>query len=260
MTMRSLIIVAALVAMSGSCLANDMIVPMDPWPPWKIVNTDTWSVDSQGLDNQLIDVLLASYNQTFGANVKADYRGYPWKRCLAMMEMGSADFISGILKSAEREKYLIFLEPPYKTRSAKVFYVRKGEQLRIQRYEDLYTVKVGVQAGVRYFEPFDEDPEIQKEEAGDDLSNLRKLQYGRLDAVISTESQADYLIATQSLEHEFEKALYRYDYDLPVYFAISRRSPFAQYSAQFSRIISELSERGVFADVISNYMRTLRRQ
>ena len=111
------------------------------------------------------------------------------------------------------------------------------------------------EAGVRYFEPFDDDPKINKEAAGNDLSNLRKLQYGRLDAVISTESQADYLIATQSLQDEFDKAVYRYDYDLPVYFALSRRSAYAQYGAQFSEVISELADRGVFEDLIAEYMR-----
>ena len=113
---------------------------------------------------------------------------------------------------------------------------------------------------MRYFEPFDDDLLIIKEEAGDDLSNLRKLQYGRVDAVISTETQADYLIATQSLDGEFEKAVYRYDFDLPVYFAISRRSPLANDSAQFSSVIADLAEEGVFDRLIEDYFRGLAQQ
>jgi polar amino acid transport system substrate-binding protein len=257
---KLLLIAASIFTTLSLCRADDVIIPMDPWPPWKLVDTQTWMVDSGGVDNRLIEALLATYNQTFGVDLQASYRGYPWKRALDMMEKGNADLISGILKSPERERYLIFLEPPYKTKSAKIFYVRKGEQQRIQEYEDLYQLKIGVQAGVRYFAPFDDDPKIRKEEAGDDLSNLRKLQHGRLDAVISTETQADYWIATQSLEDQFDKASYRYDYDLPVYFALSRQSSLAQHSAQFSRVIAELSDKGVFEKVIADYFRDLARQ
>ena len=237
----------------GLCRADDMIIPMDPWPPWKSVDPESWEVDPQGIDNRLIAALLTTYNQTFGTEIQANFRGYPWKRCLDMMEKGDADLISGVLKSPEREAYMIFLAPPYKTKSAKVFYVRKGAAQDIQHYEDLYKLKIGVQAGVRYFEPFDNDPKIHKEEAGDDLSNLRKLQYGRIDAVISTETQADYLIATQGLKGTFEKAHYSYNYDLPVYFALSRQSSYAKYHKQFSKVIADLAEKGVFEAIITDY-------
>lgn len=257
---KLLIIAASLLATVGLCQADELIIPMDPWPPWKLVDPQSWSVDPQGVDNQLIDALLTKYNQTFGADLQASYQGYPWKRCLEMMKNGDADLISGVLKSSEREEFLIFLDPPYKTRSTKVFYVRKGEEQPIQQYEDLYKFKIGVQAGVRYFEPFDNDPKIRKEEAGNDLSNLRKLQYGRVDAVISTETQADYLIATQGLENEFAKAKYRYDYELPVHFALSRQSPYARYTAQFSEVISELAGKGVFEAIVSDYFRDLMRR
>ena len=123
--------------------AEDLIVPMDPWPPWKLVDPNSWEVDPQGIDNRLIETLLDSYNQAFGADLRASYRGYPWKRALDMMEKGDADLISGILRRPEREEYLVFLEPPYKTRSAKVFYVRKGERDRIRDYEDLHDLKIG---------------------------------------------------------------------------------------------------------------------
>lgn len=239
--------------------AERLVVPMDPYPPWKFVDTQRWEVDPTGIDNRLIEALLSTYNETFGAELEAEYRGYPWKRCLDMMNSGQADLISGILRRPEREEYLIFIEPPYKTRSAKVFYVRKGDGERIRRYEDLHGPRIGLQAGVSYFEPFDSDARIRKEEAGDDLSNLRKLIHGRIDAVISTETQADYLIAVEGLGDRIEKAPYRYDYELPVYFALSRQSSHADKAAQFSEIVTRLVEEDVFETLIEDYFRTLNR-
>lgn len=259
MVKKLIIIALATLAALGLCRAEDIIIPMDPWPPWKLVDPRSWEVDPQGLDNRLIEALLTTYNETFDADLRPSYGGYPWKRCLDMMKKGDADLISGVLKSPERQDFLIFLEPPYKTKSAKVFYARKGEAQRIAQYRDLYGLTIGVQAGVRYFQPFDDDPEIRKEEAGDDLSNLKKLQYGRIDALISTETQADYLIAKLGLGEQIEKASFRYDYELPVYFALSRQSPLAPDHAQFSRAIGKLAEQGVFERIISEYFRKLTR-
>jgi polar amino acid transport system substrate-binding protein len=177
-----------------------------------------------------------------------------------MMRSGKADLISGVLKRPEREEYMIFIEPPYKTESIKAFYIRKDKKISIQKYEDLYRLKIGVQAGVKYFERFDADPNIQKEEAGNDLSNFRKLAIGRIDAVISTETQADYLITTQGFKEKFKKAKYKYSASLPVYFAISKKSAYAKQALQFSEIVKKLVEEKVFETIVENYFNALHKE
>ncbi len=240
-----------------SARADSIMVPMDPWPPWKFVDVDSWKVDPNGIDNQLIEALISAYDTEHGTTTTIEYRGFPWKRCLQMMRTGEADLISGIFKRPEREDYLHFIEPPYKTRSAKVFYVRKGSGHTLQAYEDLLKLKIGVQAGVKYFQRFDADRDLIKEEAGGDLYNFRKLAYGRLDAVISTETNADYLIAIHGLQDQVEKAPYRYDDELPVYFAISKQSPLAAQVPRFSRIVKQLKEKHVFRNIIHEYLSDL---
>lgn len=254
--------IAALLALwllwlPGPGRAEPVVIPVDPYPPWKFVDTRTWTVSPEGIDNRLLEAVLAAYNAAYGTDLEPDYRGYPWKRCLELLRRGEADLISGVLRNPDREQYLIFIEPPYKTRSAKVFYLRKGEGRRLRRHEDLYGLRIGVQAGVSYFERFDADPRIRKEEVSEDLYNFRKLEHGRIDAFISTESQADYLIAVHGFTGRFEKAEYRHDYELPVYFALSRRSPWAGAAPRFSRIVGELAAGGVFEGIIGEYFEHL---
>ncbi len=65
----------------------------------------------------------------------------PWKRCPEMIRDGQADFISGLAKQTDREKYMVFIEPPYKKIFSSAFYARKvikGKPHLIRRYEDLY--------------------------------------------------------------------------------------------------------------------------
>jgi len=253
----ALIVTLALTLGSTVATAEKIIVPMDPYPPWKFVDTRTWQVDIDGIDIRLVEALLAAYNETYEANLQAEYIGCPWKRCLEMMRTGEADLISGVFKRPEREGYMRFIEPPYKTKSAKVFYIKNGEDASIQNYEDLYQLKVGTQAGVKYFERFDTDPKIQKEAVTEDLSNFMKLAYGRIDAVISTETQADYVLAINGLQEKFSKAEFRYDADLPVYFAISKKSAYAGESAQFSALVTQLTKQGIFQAAIDNYFSEL---
>jgi polar amino acid transport system substrate-binding protein len=235
--------------------AERIVVPMDPWPPWKLVKED-WRVD-EGIDSRLVEALLAAYNTQYGAALQAEYVGCPWKRCLEMMRGGEADLISGIFKRPEREDYLLFIDPPYKSKSSKVFYVPKGKKASIRQYEDLYGLKLGTQAGVKYFERFDNDAKLHKEETSDDVANFNKLEYGRIDAAISTETQADYLIAVHGFKGKFEKAAYQYDEDLPVYFAISKKSPLAERATRMSDIIARMKDDGIFEKIIQDFFANL---
>ncbi|MDX1655776.1 MAG: transporter substrate-binding domain-containing protein [Candidatus Competibacteraceae bacterium] len=256
--LRGLVLLLCL--LPGVVRAETITVPIDPYPPWKFVDTERWEVNRGGIDIRLVEVLLAAYNRRYGTDLQASFQAFPWKRCLELMRQGHADLISGILRRPEREEYLIFIEPPYKTHSTKVFYVLKGQGERIRRYEDLYGLTIGVQAGVRYFDRFDQDPRLIREEVSTDLFNFRKLAHGRIDAVISTESQADYLIALHGLQGRFDKAILRHDTELPVYFALSRRSPYAEQAGRFSQVVTELVETEAFSAIIEGFFTQLNRE
>ena len=83
--------------------AQELIVAIDDFPPWNIttsepisgINVDILTELSQRLDLQLSFIKC------------------PWKRCLKMMRSGQVDIIPGLLKRAEREEYMEYINPPY---------------------------------------------------------------------------------------------------------------------------------------------------
>ena len=96
---KPLVIAAALFVTLSLCWADDVIIPMDPWPPWKLVDRQSWEVDSQGVDNRLIEALLTAYNQAFGADLRASYQGTPYSHACVMrrvVEMGATIVPVGI--------------------------------------------------------------------------------------------------------------------------------------------------------------------
>ncbi len=195
---------------------DEVLVPVDDYPPWKI--TAGKSV-AGGIDIALTNHLMEKIG------IKPAYNVFPWKRCLSMMQSGSADFISGITRKKEREAYLYYLRPPYKTRSIKAFFVMKGSGQNYRELADFENKTVGLLRGAKYFEAFHNNTAIKKYEVNHELHGLKMVKAGRLDAFILTRENGEYLISKNvDLKMAIEKAHWAYDQKIEVYFAVSRNS------------------------------------
>ncbi len=218
--------------------AEDLQVCVDSYPPFKIV--DSSGKVTGGIDVELIDKL------TTAMGINAVYTYSPWARCLRNLKHGHSDLVSGITKKLEREEFLHYIEPPYKTKSVKVFYINKGDEDRFRTYEDFHGAVVGVLRGARYFGKFDNDSDIIKYELSDELSGFRMLQLRRLDAFIITEEVGDYIIEKNGYRDVFSKSKYTYNQKVEVYFALSKKSSLAERLPDFFKITKELKDSGAF--------------
>lgn len=226
--------------------AKNIIVVVDHYPPWKIVEENKF----KGIDIELIQALLHEVGYT------PRFIDCPWIRGIKMLENGEADLISGILKHPDREKNMLFLEPPYKTKSSKVIFIRKNE-LDIADYDDLKGRILGVQRGAKYFERFDNDTTLDKQLIHNNELNFKKLVTGRIDALIVTESIGDYLAAEMNLNHIVKKASFRHDKSIPVYFAISKKSRLISISKELMAATKRLKENGEFDRIINSFFEKL---
>lgn len=236
---------ALLLLFSTAALADQAVIPVDHFPPWKIVRDQQFS----GIDIELVTALLRE------AGVSPRFFQCPWSRGLKMIETGEADILTGVLRRPEREAFMHFIDPPYKTRSNKAFYIRRDAP-DIAVYEDLRGKCIGVQRGAKYFKRFDGDSTLVKQKIHTNRLNFKKLVAGRIDALVVTESLGDYLLAKLDLRKTITKASFRHDRKVPVHFAVSQRSWLMdrvgeleaaarrmRSSGEFERIIREFYER-----------------
>ena len=150
----------------------------------------------------------------------------PLKRCLKLLEVGEADIGIGLRQTPERQQYLHYLTTPYRRTSAdRVFLLRRSDRRRLERYEDLAGLRIGVTAGSEYFTRFNEDTALLKDVAPSSESSLRKLTLGRVDTVILPEDQALALLAQLGLQQQVSFAKLRVPEPTPRAIAVSRRSP-----------------------------------
>ncbi|WP_421900725.1 substrate-binding periplasmic protein [Maridesulfovibrio sp.] len=240
-----LLTILILTATASSSLAQEIIVPVSDYPPWRIVQNNH---NISGINIDLINALLQKID------LKPTYVVRPWKRAQRMMKKGTADLMNGLLKHHEREEYMIYLEPPYKTKSSKAFYILKGSSTKIASYEDLYKYRVGVTLGSKFFPRFDHDEQLKKDMGKDAANNLKKLELERIDTFITTETVGDYLLHKHGYQDKVEKADYIYSKPLAVYFAVSKKSPLAQRVPELNAALKEMVDSGEVQDIIDRFL------
>lgn len=225
-------------------------VAVNHYPPWIVAQDGIFS----GIDVEVLHFLANKLN------VELHFTDCLIKRCLDLVKHGQADLIPGVYKDPDREAFLHFVEPHYFTDPPKVFYTKKGSDVIIKQYEDLYQYQIGVRTGAHYFAQFDSDSKIQKMEAMSEIALLRMLLSERFDAFISTESQADYLAAQYGLFDRFDKSTYRPGKVRRTYIGVSMKTQHADLVNRLSQEVALGVKSGVFQNIATEYYRKLNRE
>lgn len=212
---------------------------------------EEWRSSFSPLPIDLDQAITSAFAAKFGAVVKGDK--IPFARRFLQLKTGEIDLLAGILKNDTREEYAYFLTPPYKQKTNKIFIMRKGEGKQLQRYEDLYKMRVGVKIGSKYFPRFDEDPKVNRYTSTTDESRLKMLLYNRFDALIHTEVYGTYLIYDLGLENKVEIAPYKFTKRNPVYMTISKKSELYKRKDKLEKVFNQMMESGEIDMVIHSY-------
>jgi polar amino acid transport system substrate-binding protein len=181
----------------------------------------------------------------------------PFARRLLWMETGEIDIMGGLLRRPQREGYIYFVFPPYVNENRKVFFVRDGEEHRIERYEDLYGLRIGTKIHSKYFSRFDEDEGLKKEAVGSIELNFKKLLAGRLDAVIYSNRSGYMKLMEMDIADQVEQAKYVYKEENPVYIGISKKSVLMKDKARVEAAVRQLVETGEIERIIESYYKPL---
>lgn len=235
--------VSLLAALASSSAAETLIVGGSSLPPW---NTNA-NGQPEGADVEIIKALAAS----LGLDV--EFRFEPFKRLLENMKSGEIDMMAGLLRRPDREEYIYFIDPPYKTKSNKAFFVLKGKEDSISSYADLAGKTIGIRTETIYFEPFDSDASILKEAVPDNDSNIRKLLAGRIDAFLITDATGDYYVAKEGAQDKIVKARYMYNENNPVFMGFSKKSKLIDKKDAIVSALSQMINNGEVDKIIRNY-------
>lgn len=203
-----------------------------------------------GQSNPNIDVLNAVARRL---DVKLELIRVPFKRALLMMKNGKLDIMAGLLRKPEREKYIFYIQPPYKKRSDTVFFVLRGKADTIMKYEDLYPLKIGSTIGAVYFPRFDGDTLLNKEPVPDGETSFRKLLAQRIHTVVSSEGDGIDVMEKMGIASRIETAHFRFSREKHVYIGISMASRVQERIPGIEKTITSMIEHGEILQVFKDY-------
>ncbi|UZP67821.1 transporter substrate-binding domain-containing protein [Desulfovibrio mangrovi] len=229
----------------GAAWADVIKVAYTEFAPYRMTRDDG---TKYGIDIDFLDELASRLG------VSVEYVGSPFERGLDRMQTGSIDMMIGMLRQADRESFMYFVEPAYKKAAAKAFYTLAGEGKSITGYEELYGKTVGVIGGVSYFPRFDSDPCIRKEKVVSFEQNLKKLLNSRVDVLIQTEVVGDYVISRHPEGGRIVKAPFRYDESREVFLTISRNSPLFERRKRVAEVVKQMLAEGYWETCLRRYM------
>ncbi|MBX2830499.1 MAG: transporter substrate-binding domain-containing protein [Rhodospirillales bacterium] len=176
----------------------------------------------------------------------------PWRRCLKTLEDGHIDVLTSFAYTKEREEYAFYIKPAY-SQVTPVFYVNRNNPFPIEEYRDLQDLTVGAVVDSRYFEPFDSDTSLDKFEATNEITLLRMLAIERLDAIVGSDSNADFEIRRNQLEDTITKAPFRLGQDNEIHLVVSRKSPLMARTDQIAKIMQDLINEGFVDNLYKQY-------
>ncbi|MDK9706550.1 MAG: transporter substrate-binding domain-containing protein [Desulforhopalus sp.] len=239
-----LFLLTALVA-PGSVPAGETIVYGydEDYPPWE-KNT---AGAATGINIDIMRIVAGK----LGMEVR--FASYPFKRILALLRTGDIDMAGGLEKKPEREAFADFLLPAYQ-QTRKVFLMKKGSTLLLEKYADLYGLKVGLRSGTKHFEPFDSDPAIVKVEADSVDELFKMLLFGRYDVAIGGNIQLLYAAKASGYADKIQVADYRVDMGAGGQFVLSHKSAFIQRKAEFEAVLLDMFTSGQIDAIITSYL------
>lgn len=150
--------------------------------PIRIVTTD-WApyFASELREGGVITAITkAAYSK---AGVETTFRFVPWKRAIQEVEEGKSDVLMGAYYSHDRARRFAFIHPVFEVKIHLIDLKSLGID-SFNQLEDLKEYKIGIGRGWVNSEAFDKATYLNKEEASNQILNIRKLFRKRIDMVV----------------------------------------------------------------------------
>lgn len=222
---------------------DEFVLVTDLWPPFRI--------EEAGGSLAGIDIDLARLVETrLGVSIRIVR--VPWVRALQMMRAGEADLMAGLARTPEREHYIHYCEPSYAS-IRPAFYKLASNPAVLANYDDLGRYVLGITRGSAYYEPFDSDTRLNKQEAPDEGQLFRMLLGRRFDFLVGSDVQVDYEIVMRGLQKDVVKSGYQPNKTTALYFGVSRRSRFLMRVPELERVLEGMLADGSVATLVDRY-------
>jgi ABC-type amino acid transport substrate-binding protein len=244
----TMVLSVGMVLLAGSRLGaspeNEALrIGTNHWPFWRIIDNNVPS----GAD---LDI-WSEMARRVGLSCEFEVMTHP--EYLDGLASGSIDGAVSLVRTAEREETMIFLDPPFRTKQKFACYVRQGEGPRLRCFDDFHALKVGT-SWPSTFVRLDQDKSIEKRHDWDVEAQFERLAQGQLDVLVAVEWQGDYYLQHAANADRFEKVSYGHKEYHPVHLVMSRKSRLLDRREQLEEALAGMVEDGTVKAIVDRYL------
>lgn len=208
---------------------------------------EMWSIDGRPT-GPLVKVLEVAAER---AGLQLEWRYAPFARSLADLREGRIDVAPRVLPDPERDHYLQYL-PSIGTQDKQILFTIRPTQ-RVERYEDLAPLRIGVKRSTLYFPRFDADKALHKQPAVDDDILVRMFRAGRIDTIAVLDKAAIDTAFENIRFSDYTYAGLREPIRVENRFAVSKKLYESDRAAIYDRLGRELEAMRRNGEVVSIY-------
>lgn len=184
-------------------------------------------------------------------NMEIEIVPMPFARRIRELRKGHLDLLVGMQRAGEKQDEVVYITPSYET-LRHTFFVRKENQNKLQGFEDLKKLSIGVTRHAKYFELFNQESGLKMVPVSTLRQKVELLMKGRIKTFIHFQESTVPLITQMGLQNEIVLADYQPIEINNYYVIISQNSPLF-----YKKELFELAVR----DAIANQeFATLRRE
>ncbi|GAB6054384.1 hypothetical protein JCM17960_32040 [Magnetospira thiophila] len=181
------------------------------------------------------------------------WRVVPFSQSLEGLRDGTVDIVPRTIRRTDRESFVDFAGPLDMQKKEIVFLVHKGEEGKIQSFEDLHSLKVGVKPKTAYFDRFDRDEAIEKLSLDGDFEMVRAFIDGRVDTVATLDRPPleSALVGLGFADYSF--ATYRHTLTIGNYYGVSKKTAHPGLFAALDQTLNEMVSDGLVNEIYRKY-------
>ena len=242
--MKKILFFLIILCWSGSMIqAREISMVTVDWEPYYAS-----SLDNGGVYTEIVTTAFKR------AGHKATVRFLPWKRALKYVEEGKNDIVMGAYYNEERNKIYYYSDSCMTLHTGLVAHKKLGIT-SYKSLKDLKPYKIGVNRGWIYTPDFDSADYLQKDEATNQMVNIRKFFKRRVDLIAITIEIFQYEVS--KLKHHDMSEIVVLDPLLAengLYLMMGRKIPdHEKIIADFNKGLKEIREDGTYGKLLSDH-------
>ncbi len=218
-----------------------LVIVTDPYEPFVFPS----DAELKGLD---YDVTAAVFHML---QIPVEITFYPFSRCLYMMRNQEADALIDLVRTEERNTYMVFPEEPLSDSSLIIFY-HKGNRPQIETLDDLKFYQFGAQVGSEYPQELAKVL-VNREDVRSMEQNFHKLIFDRIDIMVENRIVGRYIASKMGISDQIEVLELPKSFPTQYYLGFAKKEGHDHLAVQFSQTLVQFKQTQAYHDILVKY-------